>query len=88
MQYNYIAVSNVVLIDKVYNNIIIIIIVLGELYQISFCKSHNNGPFNTFSQHKMHMMYVNTLCVHTLETRIAYKYCLDHKLQITKITKI
>ena len=54
VQYNYIVVSNVVLIDKVYNNNIIII--LGELYQLSFCKSHfghNNNHFNTLSQHKM-----------------------------------
>ena len=89
MQYNYIAVSNVVLIDKVYNNNNIIII-LGELYQLSFCKSHfghNNSHFNTFSQYKMHLMYVNTLCVHELETRITYKYCLDHKLTIRIITK-
>ena len=88
MQYNYIAVSNVVLIDKVYNNIIIIII--GELYQLIFCKSHfgqNNSHFNTHSQHKMHLMYVNTLCVHKLETRITYKKCLDHKLKIRKVTK-
>ena len=73
MQYNYIAVSNVVLIDKVYNNIIIII--LGELYQLSFCKSHfghNNSHFNNISQHKMHLMYVNMLCVHKLETRMTY----------------
>ena len=88
MQYNYIAVSSVIFIDKVYYNNIIII--LGELYQISFCKSrfnHNNGPFNTFSQHKIHLMYVNTLCVHKLKTRITYKYYLDHKLKITKVTK-
>ena len=74
MQYNYIAVSNVAMIDKVYINIIIII--LGELYQPSFCKSHfghNNSHFNTLSQHKMHLMYVNTLCVHKLETSITYK---------------
>ena len=74
MQYNYIAVSNVVLIDKDYNNIIIIII--GDLYQLSFCKSnfgHNNSHFNTLSQHKMYLMYVNKLCVHKLETRITYK---------------
>ena len=74
MQYNYIAVSNVVLIDKVYYNNIIIII--GELYQLSFCKSHfghNNSHFNTLSQHKMHLMYVNTLCVQKLEARITYK---------------
>ena len=38
VQYNYIAVSNVVLIDKVNNNNNIIII--GELYQLRFCKSH------------------------------------------------
>ena len=74
MQYNYIALSNVVLVDKGYNNNIIII--LGELYQLSFCKSsfiHNNSHFNTLSQHKMHLMYVNMLCVHKLETRITYK---------------
>ena len=74
MQYNYIAVYNVVLIDKVYNNNNIIII--GELYQLSFCKSHfghNNSHFNILSQHKMHLMYVNTLCLHKLETRITYK---------------
>ena len=74
MQYNYIAVSNVILIDKVYNNNIIIII--GELYQLSFCKScfgHNNSHFNTLSQPIIHLMYVNTLCVHKLETRITYK---------------
>ena len=89
VRYKYIAVSNVVLIDKVYNNIIIII--LGELYQLVFCKSHfghNNIHFNTLSRHKMHLMYVSTLCVHKLETRITYKYCLDHKLQITTVTKI
>ena len=71
MQYNYIAVSNVFLIDKVYNNNIIII--LGDLYQLSFCKSHfghKNSHFNTLSQHKMHLMYVNTLCVHKLQTMI------------------
>ena len=88
MQCNYIAVSNVIFIDKVYYNKIIII--LGELYQLSPCKSHfghNNGHFNPLSQHKMHMMYVKTLCVQKLETRITYKYCLDHKLQITTITK-
>ena len=74
MQYNYIAVSNVVLIDKVHNNNINIII--GDLYQLSFCKSSfcpNNSHFNTLSQHKMHLMYVNTLCVHKMETRITYK---------------
>ena len=74
MKYNYIAVSNVVLIVKVYNNIIIII--LGELYQLSFCKSHfghNNSHFNTLSQHKMHLMYVNMLCVQKPETSITYK---------------
>ena len=73
MQYNYIAVSNVVLIDKVYNNNIIII--LGELYQLIFCKSHfghNNSHFNTLSQHKIHLMYLNKLRVHKLETRITY----------------
>ena len=67
MQYIYIEVSNVVLIDKVYSNNIIIII--GDLYQLSFCKSrfgHNNSHFNTLSQHKIHMMYVNTLCAHKL----------------------
>ena len=88
MQYNYIAVSNVVLIDKVYTNNIIIII--GELYQLSFCKSnfgHKNSHFNALSQHKMHLMHVNTLCAHKLETRITYKYCLYHKLKIRKVTK-
>ena len=73
MQYNYIAVSNVVLIDKVYYNNIIIII--GELYQLSFRKSHfghNNSHFNTLSQNKMHLIYVNTLCGKKLETRITY----------------
>ena len=77
VQYNYITVYNVILIDKVYNNIIIII--LGELYQLSFCKSrfnHNNSHFNTLSRHKMHLMYVNTLFVHKLETRITYIRCL------------
>ena len=89
MQYNYIAVSNVVLIDKNYNYNIIIII--GELYQLSFCESHfghNNSHFNTLSRHKMHLMYVNTLFAHKLETSITYKYCLDHKLKIRKVTKI
>ena len=74
MQYNYIAISNVVLIDKVYNNNNIII--LGELYQLSICKihfGHNNSHFNTLSQNKMHLMYVNTLCIHRSETRITYK---------------
>ena len=74
MQYNYIAVSNVVLIDKVYNNNIIIII--GDLYQLSFCKinfGYNNSHFNTLSQHKMYLMYVKTSCVQKLETRITYK---------------
>ena len=74
VKYNYISVSNVILIDKVYDNIIIIII--GELYQLSFCKSnfvHNNSSFNTLSQYKMHLMYVNTLCAHKLEIRIKYK---------------
>ena len=74
MQYNYTAVSNVVLIDKVYNNIIIIII--GELYQLSYYKihyGHNNIYFNTLYQHKIPLMYVNTFCVHKLETRITYK---------------
>ena len=89
MQYNYIAVSNVFLIDKNYNNNIIII--LGELYQLSFCKSHfghNNSHFNTFSQHKMHVMYVSTLCVHKLEKISTNKYCLDQKLTIRKLQKI
>ena len=74
MQHNYIAVYNVILIDKFYYNNIIVI--LGELYQISFCKSrfgHNNSHFNTLYQHKMHLMYVNTLCVQKLETRIKYR---------------
>ena len=64
--------------------------VLGELYQLSFCKSHfghNNSHFNTLSKHKIHLMYVNTLCVHKLETRITYKQCLDKKLTIIKVTK-
>ena len=62
MQYNYITVYNVVLIDKFYNDNITII--LGELYQLNYCKihvGHNNSHFNTLSQHKMHLMYVNTL---------------------------
>ena len=56
-----------------------------KFFKISF--GHNNGHFNTFSQHKIHLMSVNTLCVHKSETRITYKYCLDHKLTIRKITK-
>ena len=74
MQNNNIAVSNVVLIDKVYNNNNIIII--GDLYQLSFCKSnfgHNNSHLNTLFQHNMYLMYVNTLWAHKLETRITYK---------------
>ena len=73
MQYNYIAVSNVVLIDKFYNNNIIIII--GELYQLSFCKihfGHNHSHFNTLSQHKIHLMYVDKLCLNKSETRTTY----------------
>ena len=69
------GVSNVVLINNVYNNNINIIII-DELCQLSYCKSHfghNNSNFNTISQHNMHLMYVNTLCVHKLETRITYK---------------
>ena len=71
---DYIAVSNVFLIDKFYYNNIIII--LGELYQLSYCKinsGHKNSCFNTIYQHKMHLMYVNMLCVQKLETRITYK---------------
>ena len=63
MQYNYIAVYNVVLIDQVYNNNIIIII--GDLYQLSFCKihfGHNNSHFNNLSKHKIHLMYKQIMC--------------------------
>ena len=76
------------MVDKFYNDNITII--LGELYQLIFCKSHfghKNSHINTLSQHKMHLMYVNTLCLHKSETRITYKYCLDHKLKIRKVTK-
>ena len=74
LQYIYIEVSNIDMIDKVYTKIIIII--LSELYQLSIhrsCFGHNNSHCNTLFQHKIHLMYVNTLCVHTLEARITYK---------------
>ena len=88
MQYIYIAVYNVVLIDKVSNNNNNIII--GELYQLSFSKSffsHNNNNFNNFYLHKMYLMHVITLCVQKLETKILYKYSLDHMFTIRKVTK-
>ena len=50
--------------DKFYRNNIIII--LGKLYELSICRNnfgHNNSHFNTISQHKIHLMYVNTFCV-------------------------
>ena len=73
MQYNYIALSNVFLIDKVYRNNIINI--LGELNQLIFCKSdfgHNNSHFNTISQYKTHLMNVSMLFIKNLDTRITY----------------
>ena len=74
MQYNFKAVSNADMIDKVYRNNIIII--LGDLYQLIILISnlvYNNIHFNTLSQHKIHLMYANKLCVHKLEASIAYK---------------
>ena len=74
MKYNYIVVSNADIIDKVYMNNIIII--LGELHQLSIRRSHfdhNNSHLNTPFQHKMHLIYVNTLGVNKLEARIIYK---------------
>ena len=65
--YNYIAFYKTYMIDKVYRNIIIII--LGKLYELSICRSnfgHKNSNFNTLSQHKIHLMYVNILCVQNL----------------------
>ena len=64
VQYNYIGVSNVVLIDKVYSNNIIII--LGQF-------GHSNSNLHTLYQHKIYLMYVNTLCVYKLETRITHR---------------
>ena len=52
------------MIDEVYRNNIII--VLGDLYQLSICSSNfvdNNSHFKNISQQKMHLMYVNILCV-------------------------
>ena len=73
VQYNNIAISNADMIDKFYRNNIIII--LSELYQLSIHRSHfghNNSHSNNISQQKMHLMYVNTLCVKKLELRITY----------------
>ena len=53
------------MVDNVYRNIIIII--PGKLYELSICRSHfghNNGHFNTLSQHKIHLMCEKTFCVH------------------------
>ena len=52
------------MIDEVYRNNIII--VLGDLYQLSICSSNfvdNNSHFKNISQQTMHLMYVNILCV-------------------------
>ena len=62
------------MIAKVYRKNIIII--LGELHQLSIIRSNlvnNNSHFNILSQHKIQLTYVNTLCVHKSEARITYK---------------
>ena len=74
MQYTYIVGSNSYPIDRDYMNIMIIIV--GDLYQLNICRSrfcHKNTHFNTLSQHKMHLMYENTFFVQKFETRITYK---------------
>ena len=53
VQYNYIAISNADMIDEFYRNNIIII--LGELYQLSIRRSHfghKNSHYNNIPQQK------------------------------------
>ena len=87
MQQNYIAVSNEYTIDKVYRNNITTL--FGELYELSIRRSHfglNNNHFSPRPQHKMQLLYVKTLCVHNLKSRITYKQFLDHNLIIKIVT--
>ena len=88
VQYNYIPVSNVVLIDKVYRNNIIII--PGELSQLNFYKSHfghNNSTFHTLSQHKMNLIYVNILFAHKLKKRDCIQVLFGSQVENYKIYK-
>ena len=70
VQYNYISISNADMINKVWRNIIIII--LGVFYQLSIRRSHfgqDNSHFNIYFSTKN----APNACKHIMCTKIGIK---------------